>query len=67
MAEFFEGVEWHEGYPKAQGWYDCFVAGNYCRLQHWICIMDRRHHWKRRDGSYETERVLWTGEPEARE
>lgn len=59
--------QWHEGFPKKQGWYDVLVNGEYQRLQHFICVMDGRHHWKKHDGDYETRKVVWTGEAEARE
>lgn len=67
MSEVYDGVEFYKGFPKQQGWYDCLVEGEYKRLQHWVCIMNGRHRWKRHDGSYETGSVLWTGEAEARE
>lgn len=67
MDEVIDGIVWHDGFPKKQGWFDCYCKGEYTRLQHWICIMDGRHKWKRHDGSYETSKVKWTGEPELRE
>ena len=67
MSEIIDGVEFYSGFPKAQGWFDCMVNGEYARLQHWVCVMSGRHRWKRHDGTYELDKVLWTGEAEARE
>lgn len=67
MAEEIDGIFWNDGWPKSQGWFDCLVFGEYVRLQHFICQLDGRHHWKKHGGDYETNKVLWTGEPEARE
>lgn len=52
------------GFPKEQGWFDCRYNGIDERLQHWICPIAGRHHWKNLKGEY-LERfydIEWTGE-----
>ena len=48
-----EGIEWQDGWPEQQGWFDCLIDGKEeDRLQHWICPIAGRHHWKDKDGNY---------------
>lgn len=58
--------EYKEGYPEQQGWFDVLIDD--CiedRLQHWVCHISGRHHWKDRDGNYieALHNVTWIGEP----
>ena len=60
---------YNEGYPEQQGWYDVLIDGvQEERLQHWICSIIGRHHWKDMDGNYieALHTVTWTGKPSVR-
>ena len=62
-----EGINWQSGWPEQQGWFDCLIDGaNEDRLQHWICPMAGRHHWKNIDGDYveALHSVQWFGNAE---
>lgn len=55
-----------EGYPEKQGWFDVLIDGvQEDRLQHWVCQVYGRHHWKDTEGNYieALHTVTWTGEP----
>lgn len=61
-------IEWNEGEPPAEGWYDCLLNGEELRLCWWICKIDRRkRHWKNELGHYKDSegKVFWTGSPSA--
>lgn len=61
-------IEWNEGEPPAEGWYDCMQNGEELRLQWWICKTNhRKKHWKNNLGHYvEVDgKVYWTGKPSA--
>ena len=58
-----------EGYPTQQGWYDVLIDGvQEDRLQHWVCAVYNRHHWKDLEGNYveALHEVKWTGKPSIR-
>lgn len=59
--------EWHKGFPKQQGWYDCLVDGEEARRRYKHCDINRTDRWIRPDGEYEclTAKVMWTGEASA--
>ncbi len=54
--------EYKEGYPEQQGWFDVLIED---RLQHWVCHIAGRHHWKDTEGNYieALHSVKWTGKP----
>lgn len=57
---------YNEGYPEQQGWYDVLIDNREeDRLQHWVCPIAGRHHWKDRKGNYieALHDVKWTGTP----
>lgn len=46
-------IEWQDGWPDQQGWFDCLIDNHTeDRLQHWICPIAGRHHWKDIKGNY---------------
>ena len=58
--------EYKEGYPEQQGWFDVLIDD--CiedRLQHWVCHIAGRHHWKDTEGNYieALHSVKWIGKP----
>lgn len=57
---------YNEGYPEQQGWYDCLIDNTEEeRLQHWVCPLAGRHHWKNIKGEYveALHDVKWFGKP----
>lgn len=61
-------IEWNDGEPPEQGWYDCLQNGEEKRLQWWICKTNpRKRHWKNTLGHYVEfdGPVCWTGKASA--
>lgn len=57
---------YNTGYPQLQGWFDVRIDGvQDDRLQHWVCPIAGRHHWKDLEGNYieALHDVTWTGTP----
>ena len=64
MGEGKDGMTWHGGFPREQGWYECLLDGEPCVLRHWRCEMKRRSEWIDVKGNYMRGRkVLWAGGP----
>ena len=65
-----DGIEWNDGEPKQQGWYDVLIDGqDEDRLQWWICVMNpKKRHWKDLDGNYVDldHKIQWTGNASTR-
>lgn len=59
--------DWHEGFPRVKGWYDCLVNGEQMKLYHFVCALNGKHRWVLPMGAYLNEPVLWRGEPSARQ
>jgi hypothetical protein len=60
---------YHTGYPEQQGWFDVLIDGEIeDRLQHWVCQIYGKHHWKDTAGNYveALHKVEWTGNAEMR-
>jgi hypothetical protein len=44
---------WHDGYPKKQGWYNCLVDGELeMRLKYYVCQVSMKPHWLDSNGDY---------------
>lgn len=53
--------EWHDGFPKEQGWYECLLDGEIVLLRHFECCVSTRHEWAHPGGEYEYGNVKWRG------